>query len=85
MVDAGYYAEVTSSQLTGGPIGIVPERANRKLLRARSRKCPRHNRTYVCEQDKIDTHVCKQDLTFLLAQGRNYYISVHPRYNSEGE
>ena len=25
MVDAGYYVEVTSSQLTGGPIGIVPE------------------------------------------------------------
>ncbi len=24
MVDAGYYVEVTSSQLTGGPIGIVP-------------------------------------------------------------
>jgi hypothetical protein len=25
MVDAGYYVELTSSQLTGGPIGIVPE------------------------------------------------------------
>jgi DNA-binding MarR family transcriptional regulator len=34
MVNAGYYAEVTSSQLTGGPIGIVPElRANRKPAR----------------------------------------------------
>src|SRR6266849_3047981 len=25
MIDAGYYVEVTSSQLTSGPIGIVPE------------------------------------------------------------
>jgi hypothetical protein len=51
MADAGYNVEVTSSQLTGGPIGIVPksERATRNsAYKRRNFRIADHSEAGLC-------------------------------------